>query len=98
MNSLPEGGVALLENLRFHPGEEANDPRFAEALARLGDVYVSDAFSATHRAHASTEILARLLPAAAGRSMQAELTALERVLHKPWPLLAAPTCPPNCTC
>lgn len=89
VNSLPEGGVALLENLRFHPGEEANDPRFAAALARLGDVYVNDAFSAAHRAHASTEAVAHLLPAAAGRSMQAELTALDRVLNNPLrPLVA----------
>jgi phosphoglycerate kinase len=89
VNSLPAGGVALLENLRFHAGEEANNPRFAEALARLGDVYVNDAFSAAHRAHASTETLARLLPAAAGRSMHAELTALDRVLNKPLrPLVA----------
>jgi phosphoglycerate kinase len=89
VNGLPEGGVALLENLRYHPGEEANDPQFAAALAKLGDVYVNDAFSVSHRAHASTEALAHLLPAAAGRLMQAELEALDRVLTKPERPLAA---------
>ena len=81
--NLAEGGVALLENLRFHAGEEANDPAFCEALAALGDIYVSDAFSAAHRAHASTEGVARLLPAAAGRLMQAELEHLAAALEKP---------------
>ena len=71
--SLPAGGVLLLENTRFHKGEEANDPEFAAALAALGDVYCNDAFSAAHRAHASTEGIARLLPSCAGRLMQAEL-------------------------
>ena len=71
--TLPAGGVLLLENTRFHKGEEANDPEFARALAALGDVYCNDAFSAAHRAHASTEGIARLLPACAGRLMQAEL-------------------------
>ncbi|MEL6977382.1 MAG: phosphoglycerate kinase [Pseudomonadota bacterium] len=80
---LDAGQVLLLENLRFHPGEEANDPAFAAALARLGEAYLNDAFSAAHRAHASTEGLARLLPAAAGRSMQAELEALEAALGAP---------------
>ena len=80
---LPAGGVALLENLRFDPGEEANDPDFAARLAALGDAYVNDAFSAAHRAHASTEALARLLPAAAGRLMQQELEALEATLDAP---------------
>lgn len=78
-----EGGVALLENLRFHPGEEANDPEFAAALAAMGDVYCNDAFSASHRAHASTEAIARLLPACAGRLMQAELEELEETLGEP---------------
>ncbi len=81
--------VLLLENLRFHPGEEANDPGFAAALAALGDVYVNDAFSAAHRAHASTSGLARLLPAAAGRLMEAELAALESALATPERPLAA---------
>src|SRR5215471_12672447 len=63
--------VALLENLRFHEGEEANSPDFARALAELGDIYVDDAFSAAHRAHASIDALARLLPAAAGKLMEA---------------------------
>jgi len=77
------GGVVLLENVRFHPGEEANDPEFAKQLAELGDVYVNDAFSAAHRAHASTEGLARLLPAYAGDSMRRELDALNAALGKP---------------
>jgi phosphoglycerate kinase len=87
--ALRPGEVALLENLRFHPGEEANDPAFAQALAELGEVYVDDAFSAAHRAHASIAGLARLLPAAAGRLMQAELDALTAALERPArPLLA----------
>jgi phosphoglycerate kinase len=87
--SLRPGGVALLENLRFHPEEEANDRVFAEALARLGDIYVNDAFSAAHRAHASTEAIAHLLPAVAGRLMQAELEALGAALETPQHPLAA---------
>jgi phosphoglycerate kinase len=81
--SVKPGGVALLENLRFHPEEEANDQGFAQSLARLGDLYVNDAFSAAHRAHASTEAIAHLLPAAAGRLMQAELEALGAALETP---------------
>ncbi|MEO6298493.1 MAG: phosphoglycerate kinase, partial [Paracoccaceae bacterium] len=77
------GDVVLLENTRFHSGEEKNDPALAEEMAALGDVFVNDAFSAAHRAHASTEGLARLLPAAAGRLMEAELTALEAALGSP---------------
>ncbi len=77
---LPDGGVALLENLRFHAGEEKNDAGFADQLASLGDVYVNDAFSASHRAHASITGLAERLPAYAGRLMQAELEALEGAL------------------
>ena len=80
---LPVGGVVLLENVRFHAGEEANDPAFAQQLADLGDLYVNDAFSAAHRAHASTEGLARLLPAYAGESMRRELDALDAALGKP---------------
>jgi phosphoglycerate kinase len=87
--ALPEGGVLLLENLRFHPGEEANDPEFAAALAALGDCYVNDAFSAAHRAHASTEGIAHKLPAAAGRNMEAELKALGAALDDPRRPLAA---------
>jgi phosphoglycerate kinase len=83
IDGLKDGEVALLENLRFHPGEEANDPDFVKALAALGDVFVNDAFSAAHRAHASTEGLAHVLPSAAGRLMQAELEALEGALGKP---------------
>jgi phosphoglycerate kinase len=81
--ALSTGEIALLENLRFNPGEEANDAGFAARLASLGDVYVNDAFSAAHRAHASTEALAKLLPACAGRLMQAELSALEGALATP---------------
>ena len=83
VGALPEGGVLLLENTRFHKGEEKNDPDFARALAANGDLYVNDAFSAAHRAHASTEGLAHLLPAFAGRTMQAELEALEQGLGSP---------------
>jgi phosphoglycerate kinase len=75
--------VLLLENTRFHPGEEKNDPTFADELAKLGDLYVNDAFSAAHRAHASTEALAHRLPAYAGRAMQAELEALSKALDHP---------------
>jgi phosphoglycerate kinase len=89
VDRLQEGGVALLENLRFHAGEEANDPVFARQLAGLGDVYVNDAFSAAHRAHASTAALAHLLPSAAGRLMQAELEALSKALEAPERPLAA---------
>ena len=81
--SLGSGEALLLENTRFHAGEEKNDPDFAASLAALGDVYINDAFSAAHRAHASTEALARLLPAAAGRLMEAELKALEAALGEP---------------
>jgi phosphoglycerate kinase len=80
---LRRGEVVLLENTRFHAEEEANDLGFAKRLAVLGDIYVNDAFSAAHRAHASTEALARLLPAAAGRLMQAELEHLSKALEKP---------------
>ena len=81
--ALEPGDVAILENTRFHPGEEKNDPELARAMAALGDLYVDDAFSAAHRAHASTEALAHLLPAYAGRAMQAELEALEKALGDP---------------
>jgi phosphoglycerate kinase len=81
--ALQPGQVALLENLRFHPGEEANSPDFARALAELGEVYVDDAFSAAHRAHASIAALAHLLPAAAGKLMEAELDALSAALEHP---------------
>jgi len=87
--ALAPGGVLLLENLRFHKGEEANDAEFAAGLAALGDVYVDDAFSAAHRAHASIEAIARLLPAAAGRNMEAELKALSAALENPVRPLAA---------
>jgi phosphoglycerate kinase len=81
--TLKDGDVVLLENLRFHAEEEANDVGFAKRLAALGDLYVNDAFSTAHRAHASTEAIAHLLPAAAGRLMQAELEALTRALTAP---------------
>ena len=80
---LRPGDIAVLENTRFHKGEEKNDSALAQAMARLGDLYVNDAFSAAHRAHASTEGLAHILPAFAGRSMQAELEALEKALGDP---------------
>ena len=78
-----DGDVLVLENTRFHAGEEENDPAFAAELATLADLYVNDAFSAAHRAHASTEGVARLLPAYAGRLMQAELEALDAALGNP---------------
>jgi phosphoglycerate kinase len=89
VSALKDGDVLLLENTRFHKGEEDNDPAMAKQLAALGDIFVNDAFSAAHRAHASTEGVARLLPNAAGRSMQAELTHLEKALGNPErPLMA----------
>ncbi|TKT75406.1 phosphoglycerate kinase [Aquamicrobium sp. LC103] len=81
--SLGDGDILLLENTRFHKGEEKNDPEFVKALATNGDIYVNDAFSAAHRAHASTEGLAHVLPAYAGRTMQEELEALEKGLGNP---------------
>ena len=81
--AMADGDVLVLENTRFHAGEEANDPGFARELAALADLYVNDAFSAAHRAHASTEGVARLLPSYAGRMMQAELEALDRALGDP---------------
>ena len=83
VGGLQDGDVALLENLRFHGGEESNDAAFAAALAQLGELYVNDAFAASHRAHASVEGLARLLPAAAGRLMQEELENLAAALEHP---------------
>lgn len=80
---MAEGDVLLLENTRFHKGEEKNDPALTEQLAANGDLYVNDAFSAAHRAHCSTEGLARVLPAFAGRTMQAEMDALEKGLGNP---------------
>jgi phosphoglycerate kinase len=86
---LRAGDIAILENTRFWPGEEANDPQLAKAIAANGDFYVNDAFSAAHRTHATTEGLAHLLPAYAGRSMQAELGALEQALGEPEKPVAA---------
>ena len=86
---LRNGDIGLLENVRFWPGEEANDSEFAKAIAANGDIYVNDAFSAAHRAHASTEGLARLLPAYAGRAMEAELKALDAALGNPQAPVAA---------
>ncbi len=83
VKALTDGDVLLLENLRFHDGEEANDAAFARQLASLGDLYVNDAFSSAHRAHASTAGVAHLLPAAAGRLMQAELDHLQAALENP---------------
>ncbi|MEN6542816.1 phosphoglycerate kinase [Parvibaculum sp.] len=83
IDALPNGGVIVLENTRFHPGEEQNDATFAKALAENGNVYVNDAFSCAHRAHASTEAIAHELPAYAGRAMEAELKALDVALGNP---------------
>ena len=83
ISKMADGDILLLENTRFHKGEEKNDPAFTEALAKNGDIYVNDAFSAAHRAHASTEGLAHHLPAYAGRTMQEELEALEKGLGNP---------------
>ena len=80
---LRPGNILCLENTRFYPGEENNDPEFAKALAKLGDIYVNDAFSVSHRAHASTEGIAHLLPAYAGRTLQTELDALVKALEHP---------------
>ncbi|MEZ5919132.1 MAG: phosphoglycerate kinase [Alphaproteobacteria bacterium] len=88
-DALGNGDILLLENLRFHKGEKANDPSFAAALACLGDIYVNDAFSASHRAHASTEGLAHLLPPAAGLLMEGELNALNAALDAPEKPVAA---------
>jgi phosphoglycerate kinase len=81
--AMKPGDVICLENTRFHPGEEKNDPAFVAQLAKLGDIWVNDAFSAAHRAHASTEGLGHVLPAYAGRTMEAELEALEKALEHP---------------
>jgi len=81
--AMKDGDIALLENTRFHKGEEKNDPAFVDEVAKLGDIFVHDAFSAAHRAHATTEGLAHKLPAYAGRTMQAELEALESALLNP---------------
>jgi phosphoglycerate kinase len=86
---LAPGDILCLENTRFYKGEEKNDPAFAAALAKLGDIYVDDAFSVAHRAHASVEAIAHLLPAYAGRAMQEELAALEKALHTPQRPVAA---------
>ncbi|HYI43170.1 MAG TPA: phosphoglycerate kinase [Sphingomicrobium sp.] len=83
LTTMLPGNIGILENTRFHDGEEKNDPELARAIAALADYFVNDAFSAAHRAHASTEGLARLLPSFAGRAMEAELKALERALGEP---------------
>lgn len=83
INAAPAGGFVMLENLRFHAGEEKNDPEFAEALAANGDAFVSDAFSVAHRAHASTEGITHRLPSVAGRLMQVEIEALTNALETP---------------
>src|SRR5256884_4103471 len=89
VNAMKPGDILCLENTRFHPGEERNDPDFVAQVAALGDIFVNDAFSAAHRAHASVEGLARRLPAYAGRSMQDELEALTKILQTPIRPLAA---------
>ena len=83
IDAAPDGAIMILENTRFHPGEEKNDLELARRMATLGDIYVNDAFSAAHRAHASTEALAHLLPSVAGRAMQSELEALDAGLGNP---------------
>ena len=83
IDALPDGSIVVLENSRFAPGEEKNDPAMAKAIAAYGDFYVNDAFSAAHRAHVTTEGLAHLLPSYAGRSMERELTALDKALGNP---------------
>ncbi len=87
--SLQPGQIGLLENVRFHPGEEKNDTAFVQSLAKLGDIYVNDAFSSAHRAHASTEGLAHVMPTAAGFLMETELNALGAALEKPQRPMAA---------
>jgi len=89
VSAMKNGDIVCLENTRFHRGEEKNDPVFTDALAALGDIWVNDAFSAAHRAHASTEGLGHKLPAYAGRNMQAELDALTRALESPQRPVAA---------
>src|SRR5919197_6183085 len=89
VKAMRDGDILLLENTRFHPAEIKNDPAFVDALAELGDIYVNDAFSSAHRAHASTEGIAHKLPAYVGRSMQLELEMLKRMLADPKRPLAA---------
>jgi phosphoglycerate kinase len=89
VDAMKPGDILCLENTRFHIGEEKNDPAFAAALAKLGDIWVNDGFSVAHRAHASTEGIGHLLPAYAGRSMQAELDALQKALEAPQRPVAA---------
>jgi phosphoglycerate kinase len=82
-SSLPDGGILVLENLRFHKGEEKNDPELAAALAKLGDIFVGDAFSTAHRAHASTDAITRLMPSYAGPLLMEEINALRTALEHP---------------
>jgi phosphoglycerate kinase len=89
VTTMTPGSIAILENTRFHDGEESNDPALTQAMAAIGDFYVNDAFSAAHRAHASTEGIAHLLPSFAGRAMQAELEAFEKALDNPEKPVAA---------
>lgn len=89
VGNLEPGEIILMENLRFHAGEEANDPAFAAALAELGDIYINEAFSCSHRAHASIEGITHFLPSVAGRGMEVELTALSKALDAPQEPVAA---------
>ena len=93
--AMQPGDVLVLENTRYHAGEEKNDAAFAKALAATGKAYVNDAFSCAHRAHASTEAIAHCLPAYAGRAMEAELTALEKALEDPVRPVVTVTTPRN---
>ncbi|MDP9294926.1 MAG: phosphoglycerate kinase, partial [Actinomycetota bacterium] len=89
LDEVPEGDVVMLENVRFEPGETENDPELAKRYAALADAYVNDAFGAAHRAHASTEAVAHLLPAAAGRLLEREVATLRGILDEPQrPLVA----------
>ena len=95
LDDVPDGDVVMLENVRFEPGETKNDPELAQRYAALADVYVNDAFGAAHRAHASTEAVAHLLPSAAGRLLEREVTTLDghpRATRsgRSWPSSAAP--------
>ena len=89
LKDLPTGGIALLENVRFHPGEEKNDPKFSKLLSDVADLYVNDAFSVSHRKHSSIEGITKLLPSYAGRAFQFEIDMLQKVLSNSNPPVMA---------